>query len=361
MEYHFKNIENQFNKLIIMHYKIILTTLLITCNTIFAQFEINENKYNIYAINLPTQISFADEPTPLQHSDIKERLDKELLINTYWQSKTILLIKRAQKHFPIIEKILARHNIPDDFKYLAVAESGLENSTSPSGAKGFWQFLKKTGLEYGLEINSELDERYHLEKSTQAACQYLQEAYDKFGSWTLAAAAYNMGKSGLSKAIETQKINDYYQLMLNNETYRYVFRILAIKEILSKHEEYGFILKKDDYYDYPEFYNLKIDTAISNIANFAINLGVNYKQVKQLNPWILGNTISQKNTYIIKVPTSQPLTIANTDTIIHICKSRENVFEIARKYNIDVEKILLWNDIIPSKKLKKNQEIIILK
>jgi len=330
---------------------------------IIAQFEINENKYNIYAINTPNNISFANEITPLEHSDIKERLDKELLVNTYWQSKTILLIKRAKKYFPIIEKILAEYKIPDDFKYLAVAESGLENSTSPSGAKGFWQFLKQTGLEYDLEITSEIDERYHLEKSTKAACQYLQEAYNKFGSWTLAAAAYNMGKAGLARAIDIQQTNDYYQLMLNNETYRYVFRILAIKEILSKHEAYGFIIEQDDYYNNTPSYDIQIDSAIANIANFAIKLGVNYKQIKQLNPWILSNEISNKdnNSYIIKIQAPQSARIADIDTIIHTCKSRENIFEIARKYNVDLEQLLLWNDIIPSKKLKKNQKIIILK
>ena len=346
-----------------MHYKIFFIVLLMTRSIIIAQFEINENKYNIYAINTPNEISFANEMAPLEFEDIKERLDKELLINTYWQSKTLLLIKRAEKYFPVIEKILKENKIPDDFKYLAVAESGLENSTSPSGAKGFWQFLKQTGLEYGLEINSEVDERYHLEKSTKAACQYLQEAYNKFGSWTLAAAAYNMGKAGLARAINIQQTNNYYQLMLNNETYRYVFRILAIKEILSKHESYGFIIGQDDYYNNINSYNVKVDSSISNIANFAINLGVNYKQIKQLNPWILGNEIANKNnnSYIIKIQSPQSTRTTHTDTIIHICKSRENIFEIARKYNIDVEKILSWNDIIPSKKLKKNQKIIILK
>ena len=346
-----------------MHYKLFFTIWLITCNMIIAQFEINENKYNIYAVNTPNNISFANETTPLEHSDIKERLDKELLVNTYWQSKTILLIKRAEKYFPIIEKILAEYKIPDDFKYLAVAESGLENSTSPSWAKGFWQFLKQTGLEYDLEITSEIDERYHLEKSTKAACQYLQEAYNKFGSWTLAAAAYNMGKAGLARAIDIQQTNDYYQLMLNNETYRYVFRILAIKEILSKHEAYGFIIEQDDYYNNTSSYDIQIDSAIANIANFAIKLGVNYKQIKQLNPWILGNEISNKdnNSYVIKIQSPQSARIVDSDTIIHTCKSRENIFEIARKYNIDLEQLLLWNDIIPSKKLKRNQKIIILK
>ena len=333
------------------------------CSGINAQFEANEDKYNIYAINLPSQMSFANERVPLENLDIKERLDQEILINTYWQSKTILLIKRSKKYFSIIEEILKKNQIPDDFKYLAVAESGLENSTSPSGAKGFWQFLKKTGIEHELEINSEIDERYHLEKSTQAACQYIKEAYELFGSWTLAAAAYNMGKTGLRRSIETQKENDYYQLMLNNETYRYVFRILAIKEILSKYEKYGFNINENDYYQTEKFYNLKIDTAIHNIADFAINLGINYKKIKQLNPWMLGNKISNpnNNTYTIKIQSSNPIYTINKDTIIHTCRSRENLFEIARKYNVDIEQILSWNNILPSKKLKKNQEIIILK
>ena len=345
-----------------MYYKII-TILLISCGNLYAQFDNNENQYNIYAVNLPSQISLANERTPIEELDIKERLDKEILINTYWQSKTILLIKRAEKYFPIIEPILKKNNIPDDFKYLAVAESGLENSTSPSGAKGFWQFLKKTAIEYGLEVNSAIDERYHLEKSTEAACQYLRKSYELFGNWTLAAAAYNMGNTGLKKAIETQKVHDYYQLMLNNETYRYVFRILAIKEILEKYEKYGFTINKNDYYNKVEFYILKTDTAIYDIAEFAIKLGVNYKKIKQLNPWILGNELPnpENKTYTLKIQTKNLDLAVNTDTIIHTCKARENLFEIARKYNVDIEKILSWNDLVPSKKLKKNQEIIILK
>jgi len=346
-----------------MYHRIIIALLLINVGNIYAQFEITEQNYNIYATNLPTSIAFANEKTPLEELDIKERLDQEILINTYWQSRTILLIKRAHKYFPIIEDILEKNQIPDDFKYLAVAESGLENSTSPSGAKGFWQFLKKTGIEYGLEINSEIDERYHLEKSTQTACQYLKESYELFGSWTLAAAAYNMGKTGLKRSMQTQKVNTYYELMLNNETYRYVFRILAMKEVLSKHEKYGFIINNNDYYNYTKFYNLKIDTSIQNIADFAINLGVNYKKIKQLNPWIIGNIISNTDnkTYTIKIKSNNDKPPIQTDTIKHICRSRENLFEIARKYNVDVEQVLLWNNILPSKKLKRNQEIIILK
>ena len=345
-----------------MHYQILFIIYLISCSTIFAQFESHEDKYNIYAPNIPNKISFANEKVPIEEFDIKERLDKEILINTYWQSKTILLIKKSHKYFPIIEKILQENNIPDDFKYLAVAESGLENVTSPAGAKGVWQFLKKTGLEYGLEINSQIDERYHLEKSTEAACKYLKKSYDLFGSWTLAAAAYNMGNSGLKKTIDKQKINDYYQLMLNDETYRYVFRILAIKEILTKHHQYGFILNNDDYYHPVDFYNVTIDTTINNIADFAIKIGVNYKKIKQLNPWLRTNTISNPNNtkYNIKIPSNYSNYNIKKDTIIHICEAKENLFEIARKYNVDINKILIWNNLIPSKKLKKKQEIIII-
>ena len=331
-------------------------------NNLFAQFEQNED-YRIFAINLPDKINFSGENVPLEKIGIKERLDKELLINTYWQSKTILLIKRAKKYFPTIEKILKEQNIPDDFKYLAVAESGLENVTSPSGAKGFWQFLKNTGIEYELEINSEVDERYHLEKSTKAACQYIQHAYSKFGNWTLAAASYNMGKNGLQKAIDVQKVNNYYDLMLNSETYRYIFRILAIKEIIENYEEYGFIISPNDYYRFPQTKQIKIDTIIENIAVFSIDLNLNYKIIKNLNPWILGNTLTNNKNkeYVIKIPSKNYIKFNTQDTIIHICDTKESLFEIARKYNVDIEEILSWNKLLPSKKLKKNQNIIIVK
>jgi membrane-bound lytic murein transglycosylase D len=344
------------------------TILFIICllsNTIYtyAQFETNESNYNIYAVNTPVNLSFANEKTPIYQLDIKERFDKEILINTYWQSKTILLIKRSKKYFSIIEPILKQHNIPDDFKYLAVAESGLENVTSPSGAKGFWQILEKTGIELGLEINNEIDERYHIEKSTKAACQYLQKAYNTFGNWTLAAAAYNMGIYGLQESINTQKVNSYYDLMLNNETYRYVFRILALKEIIENHENYGFVINRNDYYESLQTYSLEINTSIESVADFALAKNVNYKILKQFNPWIRKNTISnaKHKQYILKLPVEKHVFLNDLDTIQHICKSRENIFEIARKYDVAVEKILLWNDLLPSEKLKKNRKIIILK
>ena len=239
----------------------------------------------------------------------------------------------------------------------------MENVTSPSGAKGFWQILEKTGRELNLEINDEIDERYHLEKSTEAACKYLQKAYEKFGNWTLAAAGYNMGIYGFQDALDAQKVNNYYDLMLNNETYRYIFRILALKEILEKHEEHVFIINANDYYQTPQTYELKTTTSITDIADFALEKKVNYKILKQFNPWILRNKISNPNQkeYILKLPTKKHVFSNDTDTIIHICKSRENLFEIARTYDVAIEKILLWNDVLPSEKLKKHQKIIILK
>ncbi|MBJ04660.1 MAG: murein transglycosylase [Flavobacteriales bacterium] len=337
--------------------------LLIASNLLMSQINIDEKKYQIHSINIPVNLNFANEKLPLQKIDIRERLDKELLINTYWQSRTILLIKRSKKYFSIIEKILSKNQIPDDFKYLAVAESGLENVTSPSNAKGFWQFLEKTGKEYNLEINKSIDERYHLEKSTQAACEYFKKAYDVFQNWTLVAAAYNMGISGLKNKIEQQKVNNYYDLMLNNETYRYIFRIIAIKEIIENYNKYGFFIDQKDFYKLPSTNEIEINREIKSITDFAISNDINYKIIKILNPWILGNSIPnpQQKKYKIKLPKSKNQFMLQNDTIIHICSQKENIYELARKYDVSINSIIEWNKILPSKKLKKNQRIIILK
>ena len=198
------------------------------------------NDYNVYALPLPDNLNFAGEPVPVQNPDIKERMDRELLVNTYWQSNGLLLFKRANKYFPIIEPILKEEGVPEDLKYLAVIESGLTQAVSPARATGFWQILKETGKEYGLEVNDNVDERYHIEKSTRAACKYLKASKERFGSWTLAAAAYNAGNYGVSREMERQNVNGYYDLLLGEETGRYVFRILALKEILSNPGKYGF-------------------------------------------------------------------------------------------------------------------------
>ncbi len=262
------------------------------------------NHYRIYAVPLPDSLTFVDETVPITHSDIRERIDRELLVNTYWQSNTLLMIKRSHKYFPIIEPILKEEGVPDDFKYLAVAESGLQNVTSPSGAKGFWQIMKKTGKDLGLEINDDVDERYHLEKATKAACEYLKKAKQKFGSWTLAAASYNAGVNKISKELEKQKVNNYYDLFLNEETSRYVPRIIIIKEILEHPNDFGFLFSENDLYKLSPTKKIEVDSSITDLALFAKNLGTNYKTIKLLNPWLRKNKLENKNQkkYLIKLP-----------------------------------------------------------
>ena len=222
------------------------------------------NDYNVYALDLPSEMEFAGERVPLENPDIRERMDRELLVNTYWQSNGLLLVKRANKYFPIIEPMLKEHGIPDDFKYLAVAESGLMNNRSPAGAAGFWHFMKATGKEYGLEINSYVDERYNLELSTKVAADYLKASKERFGSWTMAAAAYNAGNAGISRQIKRQDEDYYYDLLLNDETSRYVFRILALKEILSNPKKYGFNYTQDHLYSAVPTFDVKVDSAVTD-------------------------------------------------------------------------------------------------
>jgi len=271
--------------------------------------EINKNvsdNYEIRAVKMPSHLEFAGEKVPLEIQDVYERMDRELHVNTYWQSNTLIYAKRANKFFPIIEKILAEKGIPNDFKYLALIESGLMNVTSPAGAKGFWQIMKTTGRENGLEINKNVDERYHLEKSTKVACNYLNEAYKKFGSWTMAAASYNSGRSGILKQMNKQKVTNYYDLLLGEETSRYVFRIIAAKEILSHPKNYGFIYEQNDLYTHIDTYTVKVDSVITNIANFAKYYGINYKELKALNPWLRENMLNNasKKKYEVTLPRS---------------------------------------------------------
>ncbi|MGB1306147.1 MAG: transglycosylase SLT domain-containing protein [Flavobacteriales bacterium] len=276
-----------------------------------------KEKYTIFAIPKPSStIYFANERVPLENPDIWERYDKELLKNTYWQSNTLLLHKRAAKYFPVIEPILKKNNLPDDFKYLALIESGLENVTSPAGAKGFWQIMKSTAKEFNLEVNSEVDERYHIEKSTQAACDFLNSAKEKFGSWTLAAAAYNMGRSGLLKQMNRQKSYTYYDLLLNNETSRYVFRILAIKEIIENPKKYGFQFRTEDLYKNIPTYEVMVDTSISSWADFSKEYGINYKILKLHNPWLRESYLTNKlkKKYYIEIPQKGNYSLQNNLT-----------------------------------------------
>lgn len=258
----------------------------------------------VEAVKLPEKVVFAGEQAPLGSFDVRERLDRELLVNTYWHSNTLQLFKLASRYFPVIEKILKEESVPDDFKYLALAESGLRNVISPSDAAGFWQFLESAGKENGLEINSVVDERYDIEMSTRAACRYLRKSHDEFGSWTLAAASYNMGKSRLRKIIGEQKADSYYDLFMNDETSRYVFRILALKEIISNPKKYGFYLEKSDYYEPLKTRAVTVQEDIDDLAAFAIQYGTNYKTLKLLNPWMRQPYLRVKKgkSYFVQLP-----------------------------------------------------------
>ena len=260
--------------------------------------------YKIRALKLPSNLNLAGERVPLEKLDVKERMDRELLVNTYWQSNGILLFKRANKYFPIIEPLLKKHGLPDDFKFLALAESGFTDETSTVGAAGIWHFMNATGKEYGLEINNNVDERYNIEKSTKVAAEYLKNAKNRFGSWTLAAAAYNAGNYGISRRLEAQEVTNYYDAKLPNETERYVFRVLALKEIISNPEKYGFVFEKDDLYTTKKTYTVKVDTAITNITSFAKGFGINYKEFKIHNPWLRENKLNNRSRklYEIKIP-----------------------------------------------------------
>ncbi|MDC1460953.1 lytic transglycosylase domain-containing protein [Polaribacter sp.] len=262
------------------------------------------DKYEIQALELPENLNLAGERVPIERQHIRGRMDRELLVNTYWQSNGLLLLKRANKYFPILEPLLKEYGLPDDFKYLAVAESALIDETSSVGAAGMWHFMKNTGKEYGLEINQNVDERYHIEKSTKVAAQYLIKAKERFGSWTLAAAAYNAGNYGVSRRLEAQGVTSYYDAFLPNETERYVLRIIALKEVLSNPRKYGFKFEEKDLYTMEKTRTIKVDSAITNIALFAKNFGLNYKELKLHNPWLRQNKLNNRSqkVYEIKIP-----------------------------------------------------------
>ncbi len=287
---------------------IITLVILASCTLIFAT-KANVNSSETRkgtAQYFPSEVDFAGEKTPLTIADVKERFDRELLINANLHSSTILIIKRANRAFPIIEPILKKYGVPDDFKYLAVIESALVNAVSPAGARGIWQFMPDTAKEKGMEVSESVDERYHLIKSTEAACKYLLAAKQKFGNWTLAAASYNGGMTGVNTKITEQKVSDYYDLLLTDETSRYVFRILALKEIMKNATSYGFQLSNNELYEIIPTKKIVVDSTITDLATFAKTQGINYKILKIHNPWLRDKKLSNptKKKYELEIPLS---------------------------------------------------------
>ncbi|WP_298115392.1 lytic transglycosylase domain-containing protein [Flavobacterium sp.] len=286
-----------------------VVTLLVLVSGVFIYATSGEQKDKQFKVGtaqyFPTEVDFAGEKAPLQIADVKERFDRELLVNANLHSSTILIMKRANRAFPIIEPILKQYGVPDDFKYLAVIESALMNAVSPSGAKGVWQFMPDTAKEKGMEVNDGVDERYHLKKATEAACKYLIQAKEKFGNWTLAAASYNGGITGVNNKIAEQKVSDYYDLLLTDETSRYVFRILALKEIMKNPTLYGFDVAKHELYDNIPTKTIEVDSSITDLATFAKSQGINYKILKIHNPWLRDKKLNNptKKKYQLEIPT----------------------------------------------------------
>jgi len=259
----------------------------------------------IHSVPLDQQFDFAGEVLPMDNFDVAERLDRELSVNAYWHSNMIWVLKSAYRYFPAIERVLQEEGLPDDLKYLAVAESALRHDVSPAGASSFWQFRKAAAQEMGLTVNGEVDERYDVEKATRAACKYMKKNRDRFGSWTLAAAAYNMGPTGLSRAMATQKMDNYFDLNLSDETMRYVFRIVALKEIMTNPRRFGFYLQDEEKYQpLEEFRVVKVDTTITDLGSFAQEQGVSYRQLKIYNPWLRSTRLTNPKgmAYEIKLP-----------------------------------------------------------
>ncbi len=265
---------------------------------------------------LPDNVTFAGERMPLENFDTRESLEREILTSAYRHSSTIMIIKRANRYLPVIEKILAQNNVPDDFKYLVAAESEYTNAVSPKGATGFWQIMAATGKEAGLEVGNVVDERYHIEKSTRFACDFLIKSYEKYGNWTLAAASYNGGRAAIDEQIRIQKENNYYDLLLAEETARYIFRVVAYKLVINDPEKYGFNIKEEDLYPELEVNVVKVDTAIQDISEFAKKHGTNYKIIKFLNPWLRKPyfTPLPGKEYYIKLPVDGMRSIERTDS-----------------------------------------------
>jgi hypothetical protein len=264
-------------------------------------------QYQWYVPNLPKAIDFAREPMPLHQFEVKERMQREFISNYYMHGSLINVLRLCTRYFPIIESRLQQNGIPDDFKYLCVAESALQQPTSPAGAVGFWQFMKATAQQYGLEVNDQVDERYHLIKATDAACAFFKAAYAKFGSWTAAAAAYNCGALGYNNQVTIQGTQDYYNLLLPEETNRYIFRIAAFKYLIKYHKQYGFMLNEQDYLKPLAIQSLKIDTSIEDWASFAKERGISYKLLKLYNPWLRAKNlvIEEGKSYTIDLPIKQ--------------------------------------------------------
>ena len=328
----------------------------------------------ISSIRVQPPLDFCGEPVPIDNQDVRERLEKELLLTLADRPQVILWLKRSPRYLPFIEKELAANGMPDDLKYVAFAESALRpHAGSPAGAIGFWQFIKPTGLKYGLAVNADLDERRSIYTSTRAAITYFKDLYDEFNSWSLAAAGYNMGEEGLRSEILLQEVNDYYRLYLPLETQRYLFRIISAKLILTNPEKYGFHLTETDLYLPFEFDEISVQcyrrTPIRVIAQGA---GTDFKRIKDLNPGIRGHYLAPGKHNIL-VPKGAGAEFQaryeealaawqeKPDDHVYIVKTGDNLSSIADMFQVPLPALLIWNNLNPRYHIHPGDRLIIYK
>ncbi len=303
---------NRIKKSLALYSSVLLSFMLIA---VFSSVVLNETKeidneilylkQTVQAVDLNRNFTFSGEGLPRDNFDVIERLDREILVNAYSHAQTIMNIKHSKRYFPVFDRILATQGIPEDFKYLAVAESNFRFGTSSAGAKGLWQFMPATAKGYGLEISDEVDERLHVEKSTLAACKLLLDYKKRFGTWMMAATAYNFGETRMARELSSQKSDNFFDLNLNSETSRYLFRVIAIKEIMSNASAYGFDIEEDDYYQPLNDYKvIEVNTTISDLSQFAVENGASFRMFKLYNPWLISSKLTVKpgKTYQIKIP-----------------------------------------------------------
>jgi membrane-bound lytic murein transglycosylase D len=348
----------------------------------------SNNNFYVLGLNIPSTLDFCGEKIPSNNFEIKKNLEKEFFNNSYWKSNSAVLFAKAQKWFPYIEPILKKEGVPDDFKYVAVIESHLSNIVSPAGAAGFWQLVPVSARNYNLEVNEFVDERYHVEKATHAACKLFKAAYGNFNNWTLSAAAYNRGIGGIQAAMRKQNGSSYYDLMLNKETGSFVYRILAYKTLFSSPQHFGIKKKKWNYYPPIPYKVYKVDSAINNLAAFAKHVGCNKATVKFFNPWILQDHLPnpEHKTYEIRIPKNltadyssyitdltgangrvnqdaeeapvkaeamvQDSLIAYKQTIMHVVKENDRIDDLAAFYEVSAANLRKWNN------LKEKQEAV---
>ncbi len=291
---------------------ILILIKIIFINPKYNELDYSNANFKVLGLNLPSKLEFAGERVPLNDYEIKENLEKEFFGNKSWKSSSLILFQKAQKWFPIIEPILKKEGIPDDFKYVAVIESHLSNVVSPMGAAGFWQLMPATAQGYGLLVNTEVDERYDVEKATYVACKHFKDGYNYFKNWTLSAAAYNVGIGGIQKALKKQGSDNYYDLLLNKETGSFVYRILAFKTVLANPEHFGIKHKLKKTGGYPPYKTVKVDTSITNLDAFAKYLETNSVTLKTFNAWLLGDklTNTDNHTYIFKIPKNKDVDLS---------------------------------------------------